>query len=235
MKKPESQATPADRRGTTVIADGVYINIPGWVADIDSFRRWTDAEDFPERGNVWWLCGGVWADMSKEQVFTHTCLKGDVFAVLANLVKADRPGLVFIGGPFFSNPAADIAGKPDGLFLSNATLASDRARFIEEPGGGVTELQGSPDMVLEVVSDSSEEKDLVTLPDAYWKAGVTEYWVVDARNDAVKFDIFRHTPKEFKRTPKKHGWMASGVFGKAFRLTAGKDEAGHPEFTLEVR
>jgi Uma2 family endonuclease len=90
-------------------------------------------------------------------------------------------------------------------------------------------------MVLEVVSDSSVNKDTVVLLEAYWKAGIPEYWLVDARGDRLRFDLFRRGPKGYKGTPKKHGWMSSVVFGKSFRLTATTDKAGRPDYTLDVR
>jgi Uma2 family endonuclease len=35
-------------------------------------------------------------------------------------------------------------------------------------------VEGGPDLVVEIVSDSSEEKDLDRLPRAYFSAGVRE-------------------------------------------------------------
>jgi Uma2 family endonuclease len=48
-------------------------------------------------------------------------------------------------------------------------------RLIEGKRGGYTEIQGSPDMVLEVVSDSNVHKDYELLRRAYWEAGIREY------------------------------------------------------------
>ena len=96
-------------------------------------------------------------------------------------------------------------------------------------------MEGSPDMVLEVISDSSTRKDLVVLRQAYWEAGVREYWLVDARRGPLKFDILRRTAKGYAATRKQDGWLKSAVFGKAFRLAQRRNARGHPEFTLEVR
>src|SRR5262245_60316843 len=98
MREPEVLATgePGPVRrvagGATFIADGTELRIPATVVDIESFRRWADTEEFPEKGNIWWLCGEVWADMSKEQIFTHVVLKGVIFAVLYHLVRETRLG-----------------------------------------------------------------------------------------------------------------------------------------------
>ena len=94
---------------------------------------------------------------------------------------------------------------------------------------------GSPDMVLEVVSTSSVQKDTVILPALYWKAGVREYWLVDPRGEEVSFDIFKRGEKGFERVKGRGGWLKSPVFGKSFRLTMRIDDTDLPVFTLEVR
>ena len=221
--------------GVRVFVNDMQLHLPGWVVSIDSFRRWSETDGFPERGNIWWLCGEVWADMSKEQIFSHLAAKQEFFRVLGNLAKSDCPGMVIPDGLLLSNFAADISGNPDATFISDATLESNRVRLLEGAKGGFVEVQGTPDMVLEVVSDSSERKDLVTLMEAYWKAQVPEYWLVDARDEQAKFDIWKLAPNGYRRVPNRHGWLASGVFGKSFRLVVAGDRMGRKTFTLEVR
>ena len=242
MREPDALIVDAnvpnrhvETNGFTVVADRNVLHVPATVVDIESFREWTDTDDFPEKMNIWWLCGGVWIDMSHEQIFTHVVIEGEIFRVLASLVRQNRLGWVFPDGAFLTNLPADISGKPDAMFLSEAAVESDRVRFVEGAKGGYNEIEGTPDMVLEVVSDSSVRKDLIILLDAYWQAGIREYWLVDARDDQLKFDIFRHGPKGYKRSAKKHGWIASPVFGKSFRLSMTTDAAGRPDYTLEVR
>jgi Uma2 family endonuclease len=220
---------------TVITENGLQVTIPAWVVDMDSFRRWTDCDDFPEHGHVWWLCGEVWADMSKEQIFTHNAVKTLYTAVLFGLSRGKQPGMVFSDGVLLSNFAADISGNPDLTFLSNETLRSDLIRLIEGKDGGYTELQGSPDMVLEVLSKSSEHKDFVVLRQAYWEAGIREYWLVDARTDPLRFDILHHTARGYSTRRKKDGWVKSDVFGQSFRLTQTTSALGHPEYSLDVR
>jgi hypothetical protein len=219
----------------TVVEESRCVSVPGWVTDIDAFRRWLDDESFPEEVRAWWLKGEVWVDMSREQIFSHVLVKTEYTIVLGGLAKSEQLGTYFTDGVLLSNFAADISGNPDGLFLSNGTLTSDRIRLIEGKDGGYVELQGSPDMVLEVLSKSSEQKDEVLLKRAYWEADVREYWLVDARGTEPRFDIFRRTAKGYAATRKQDGWVKSNVFGKAFRLIVHKGPAGHPDFTLEVR
>ena len=42
---------------------------------------------------------------------------------------------------------------------------------------------------------TSVPKDTVLLRELYWKAGVTEYWLVDVRDGNLSFEILQGTPK----------------------------------------
>lgn len=218
-----------------ILEEARVISFPEWVRDISSFRRWTDSKDCPHEYRLGWLKGEVWIDMSKEQVFSHILVKTEVGMRLSLLAKEGKLGLYLNDGLLLSNFAADISGNPDGTFLSYETLGSDRVRLIEGKRGGVTEIQGSPDMVLEVVSDSSVKKDEVLLRRAYWEADIREYWIVDARKSPPRFEILRHGTRGYAAVRKQGGWAKSNVFGKSFQLTQSQNVLGHPEFTLAVQ
>src|SRR5262249_51232036 len=110
-----------------------------------------------------------------------------------------------------------------------------RIRLIEGRKGGYVEVQGTPDMVLEVVSRSSVKKDTDMMRRLYWEAGIPEYWLVDARGTPPRFDILRHSTRAYQKTRKQDGWVKSAVFGHAFRLTQKINALKHPEYTLETR
>jgi Uma2 family endonuclease len=219
----------------TIIDEGHRLSVPDWVTNLEAFRRWTDTDDFPEDYRIWWLRGEVCIDMSKEQIFTHVRVKTRFTRVLDLLAEQEQIGMYLTDGVLLSNFAGDVCGNPDGLFLSTATLASDRVRLIEGKEEGFVELQGSPDMVLEIVSTGSEHKDNVVLKKAYHEAGIREYWLVDVRQEAIVFDIFRHTERGYVRGSKQQGWGKSAVFGKSFRLSRQVGPQGHPDYSLEVR
>ena len=124
---------------------------------------------------------------------------------------------------------------PDGLYFLKETLASSRIKLVAGKQHGFVELEGTPDMTLEIVSDGSVKKDLVTLRELYWKAGIPEYWLVDVRGDDVIFNIYCHAAKGYVAARRQDSWVKSSVYGKSFRLTRQNDEDGHPDFTLEVK
>jgi Uma2 family endonuclease len=236
VDRAEKPIPVAHKRPTTrIITDHAEIQIPAWVVDLESFRRWTDAEEFPEDGRICYLKGEVWVDMSREQVFTHNQVKLEYTLVVGGLVKTGRSGRFFPDGLRLINLAADISSVPDGTFISAESLRTGRVRFVEGAQEGYVEVEGVPDMVLEIISASSVHKDNVLLRQAYWEAGIREYWLVDARGESIRFDIFRYTPKGYVATRKQAGWLKSAVFGKSFRLSQRVDPLGHPEYTLAVR
>ncbi len=219
----------------TILTEGQEVDIPSWVVDLPSFRRWSDQDDFPDTGRIWFFQGKVWLDISKEQLFTHIQVKDQFTQVLVRLARKFKLGLYFSDGLLLTNVSADISGNPDGTFISKESLATGGVRLLEGAKGGYTEVEGSPDMVLEVVSRSSVRKDTEALRQAYWDAGVQEYWLVDARRPALRFEIFRHTAKGYVSVAKQAGWLRSKVIGKSFRLRQTKGPLGYPEFTLAVR
>ncbi len=219
----------------TVVPVSDAVIVPGWVTDLDSFHRWLDADPLPERARVWFLRGRVWVDMTMEQVYTHVEVKTEITTVLRVLSRAEKLGRVLGDGARLVNRDGDLSGEPDMLFLAAGTIAAERVVHVGGKATGVVALEGSPDMVLEVVSDSSVTKDTATLLDAYFAAGIREYWLVDARGSGVEFTIHARGPDGYVGAGETDGWVASAVFGKSFRLVRGVDPDGNPEFTLEVR
>jgi Uma2 family endonuclease len=234
LEKPLQPANGQLACRQTIVLDGTPVHIPP-ITDLASFRRWTESEDFPEKTpRICYLAGELWIDMSKEQIFTHNQIKGEFSRSLGNLVKEHRLGRFFPDGVMITNVEADLCCKPDGIFVSWQSFEEKRVRLIEGAEAGYLELEGTPDMVLEVISASSVTKDTVTLHELYHRAGIPEYWLVDAR-DKLRFDIFHHSRKGYTATRKHKGWLKSQVFGKSFRLTQHTAELGQPEYTLNVQ
>jgi Uma2 family endonuclease len=224
------------RLRSTIVLDDQVVGIPAWVRDHASFRRWLHSDEFPERtGRICYLAEEVWVDMSKEQVFSHNQAKAEFARGLGTLVKEGRRGRFFPDGVLLSNLEAELTTQPDGVFVSTKSMQAKRVRFVEGARAGFVEIEGTPDMVLEVVSDSSVTKDTEVLRELYWKAGVREYWLVDARGEQLRFEILRHGRKGYTATRPRGCWLKSIVFGKAIRLTVSADEMGNPEYTLEVK
>jgi Uma2 family endonuclease len=241
MSTAASLAPPPVAPAAPPRAVRVWINedipIPAEVVDHESYRRWARSDDFPQRGRFAFLNGLLWVDLSMEKLYSHNRVKTQYTVVLGGLADSTQQGIFFSDGTLLSHPGAGLSTEPDGLFVSYEALRSGRVRRIEAAAGtDYVELEGSPEMTLEVVSDTSVHKDTVDLPELYWRAGVSEYWLVDAREEAVAFTILKRGRKGYVAVrPQKSGWLKSTVFGRSFRLARGSDPLGGAQFTLEVR
>lgn len=226
---------PNGRNAVTFQVDRLEVTVPEWVNDLESFRRWADSDDFTEKDRVSWLGGEVLVDMSKEQLFTHGQVKIAIGGRLHDLASSEESGFYWGDGVYLRHDEADLSVKPDGVFVSRASLDAKLVRFVDGIEEGQVEIEGTPDMVLEVVSTSSVRKDTVLLRDRYWKAGIPEYWLVDARKEPVAFDLLRRGTQGYTPVRKQKEWVRSGVFGKAFRLTRSLDALQRATFRLEMR
>ncbi|MDW8366226.1 MAG: Uma2 family endonuclease [Abditibacteriales bacterium] len=223
----------ASRRSAVVIEDRV--TIPAWVDDLESFRRWARSGEMPERGWFAYLHGEVWVDLTMEQLFTHNRVKTEFTVVLGGLVKTEGKGYFFSDRTLFSSPEADLSTEPDALFVSYDAVRGGRVRWVEGAEEGYVEVEGTPDMVLEIISKTSVRKDTITLRELYWRAGVREYWLVDARGASPQFDILRHTAEGYVAAEAREGWLRSEVFGREFQLTQHPDPLGQPQYALAAR
>lgn len=208
------------------------VRIPKWVKGLASFRRWARSDDFPEHGRISYLGGDIWVDLSMERE-AHNQAKSEFTIVLGSLAKQADLGRFYSDGMRLTNTDAELSSEPDATFVSFDMIDAGRVRLTEGPDS--LEVEGSPDMVLEIVSTSSVEKDTVVLRDLYWRAGVKEYWLVDPRGDDLQFDILRHGATGYAAARKQAGWLKSAVFGRSFRLTRQIDRTRLPAYSLASR
>lgn len=234
LAAPPTPSSPAPRAFRVVIEENIAI--PADLVDLDSYCRWATSEEFPQRGKFAYLRGTIWVDLTMGTLYRHNQVKSEFAEVLGRLVKSLATGRFIHDGMLLRNTAADLATEPDGMFVSYDALRSGRVQRIEREKQDFLELEGTPEMVLEVVSDTSVHTDTVELRELYWRAGIPEYWLVDARADAARFDLLRHGRKGYVSTRKQAGgWLPSNVFGRSFQLTQTSDPLGDPLFVLNVR
>src|ERR1043166_2998483 len=174
---------------TIVISE--QANIPVWVHDLASFRRWVRTDDFPEHGRFAYLDGDLWVDLTMERV-AQNLIKTEICRVLATITVDDEGGTFFSDRMLLTNLQANLSSEPDGMFVSPDRL--ENGDVVIEEGDNEIEITGSPDMTLEVISPTSVRKDTVVLARLYFEAGVREYWLVGRRGKAFLFDIFCRGP-----------------------------------------
>src|SRR5437763_593200 len=110
----------------TVVCETGSVHIPPAVVALQSFRRWVQSEEAPEKGSIHFLQGDVWVDLSREELFSHNQTKGAVLVAVAGLVKPSKMGLYLCWGARLTNVAPGISVLPDGLFIANETIRDGR-------------------------------------------------------------------------------------------------------------
>ncbi len=208
------------------------VRIPSWVNDLESFRRWRQSDDYPERGWGSFLNGEIWVDTNREPLFTHNQVKTRFTIVLGELIEREELGYYFSDRAALSNEEANLATEPDGTFCSFAAVEDRRVHLVESAKGGLVEIEGTPDMVLEVTGAHSVCKDAKILRNLYWHAGIPEYWLVDARNRPLQFDMLGWTERGYSAVRRRQGWLKSKALGRSFLLESKPDRLGHAQFFL---
>jgi Uma2 family endonuclease len=219
----------APRRPDIFVSDNIVV--PGWIVDLESFRRWATSGNYPPSGWVSFLNGAIFVDPHIEELFTHNQVKGAYAYAIMSVLGPNPNGLFVHDRMLLTNPSANLSTEPDGLFFFWTTIQSNRLRMVEGADGFI-ELTGTADMVLEVVSKHSVPKDTVALRELYWKAGIAEYWLVDARGVEPRFEILRHAETDYAAVEPVTGWVASSVFGRRFQIVKKTNPLGQPQFVV---
>jgi Uma2 family endonuclease len=214
------------------------IEIP-YFRSLAEFRAWALSGDFPERGRIDYIGGRIEVDMSPENVFFHGSVKTELVGALRDVVRSAGDGYLFCDRTRVSSPDADLSAEPDVVYLSAETIDSGRVRLVPSASGepdSFVELEGAPDLLVEIVSDSSVAKDTKGLPVSYWRAGIAEYWLVDARRERLLFRIHARGAEGYEPAPVDgEGFQLSAVFGRRFRLERRRDARGRWVFDLQSR
>jgi Uma2 family endonuclease len=221
---------------SVIIEEDIEVPCFGSLAE---FRQWAASEEFPDRGRIDYIGGQVEMDMSPENVFFHGSVKTETVGELRNILRSRGGGYLFSDRMRVSCDEADLSAEPDVVYLTDEALNSGRVRLVQSSTGepdSFVELEGAPELVVEIVSDSSVVKDTLRLPVSYWQAGVLEYWLIDVRGERLFFQIHDRGPEGFEPlAPDAEGFQRSAVFERRFRLFRERNPHGRWMFDLQSR
>jgi Uma2 family endonuclease len=199
------------------------VRIPADALIFEGFRSWSHSPEFPTAGRIDYLSGHVEVDLSPEDLHTHGIVKVAISSGLHALMTERQLGKVFSGRARIVSRFAGLSAEPDGVVVLWESLQAGRVRYVPASGqepDRYSEIEGAPDVVVEVVSDSSERKDTERLPALYAAAGIPEMWVADARRGEVRFQVFNLEGGRYVRVePDSTGWTRSPRLGVGFRLS----------------
>lgn len=223
---------------TTSVIFEEQIEIP-FVRDLRGFRDWVLSDHAPERGRIDYVAGHIEVDISPEDFFSHGTLKTEIIAALGQVLKQTEAGYLLTDSTRVSCPAVDLSVEPDVVFISDQSLDSGRVRLVPKADAQpdrYVEVEGPPDLIVEIVSDSSVTKDTQRLPLAYYQAGVPEFWLIDARGENLLFTMFRPGQSAYEAVETDGaGFKYSAIFDRRLQLTRQRNAKGRWVFDLCVR
>jgi Uma2 family endonuclease len=210
--------------------------LPRSAATHAGFRRWITSRAFPAHVRPTFVDGEIWLSMSPESLETHNKVKGEFTSALLRFVRDRDLGEGYCDGALLTNVAARVSTEPDFQFVSWASSQAGRVKLgrRKQRREEFIEIIGTPDLVLEVVSDSSTRKDLVHLKTAYERAGIPEYWLVDARADQISFQILKRDGAVYRPHAPGDQPQTSRVLGARFELRRARNRLGRFAYTLAI-
>ena len=131
--------------------------------------------------------------------FSHQLISGELFRQLANHLVGKRcnvasaPCDVRLFEKQGDQPEdVDTVVQPDLLVVCDPKKTDRRG------------VHGAPDLVVEVLSESTRRNDLWTKHSLYQQAGVREYWIVDPKSQSVSVYVLEedgtyHAPAVYGR------------------------------------
>lgn len=121
--------------------------------------------------------------MSPSPLPVHQKVAVQLVVQIANYLEDHPVGTVFVeldvqlgAGP----NGGDLVYRPDVVFLRAERVAQNQERIV-----------GPPDLIVEVVSNTSRRYDNETKKDDYERCGVREYWIIDPHLETMAFYALR--------------------------------------------
>lgn len=133
-----------------------------------------DYMELPEDGPRYQLMRG-WLVREPAPGEKHQTVVGNLYVLLRRWVGARCLGRLYVA-PFDTVLSPSDVVQPDLLFVSRDQLGQPNPK----------NLRGRPDLVVEVLSPSTRQRDLQVKVQLYRDAGVFEAWLVDLETESVQ-------------------------------------------------
>jgi Uma2 family endonuclease len=212
------------------------VRIPLGLSSLEQFRAWAQSEEFPEEGRIDYIDGNLEVDMSPEDLFTHGTLKIALTTVLFERVTELDLGHLLSDRSRVSHTQANLSVEPDIVLITHEAIETGRVTLVPKAGGGAdrfVEIEGTPELIVEIVSDSSVKKDTQHLLAAYCAAGVPEYWLVDARGARLSFQINVLAGDGYQPVAEDaEGFQSSTVLSCRYQLRRRRGKGGFWQYAL---
>jgi len=130
------------------------------------------------------LIDGVIYDMAAP-TDKHQIIGNEIYAKFRDYIRKNKGKCITITAPL--DVQLDCDNKT--MVQPDVVIVCDRSKFKEG------RVFGAPDLVVEVLSESTKKKDITIKGAKYSAAGVREYWIVDPKKKRVY--VYRYEEEEF--------------------------------------
>ena len=141
---------------------------------------------FPDDGQRHELIDGEHY-VSPSPSLRHQGISGNFHWLIRNYLEAHPIGQIFYAPLDVVFSHFDVV-EPDLLYLSNERAAEVATEL---------HVRGTPELVVEIASPGTRKRDATIKRRLYERTGVSEYWIVDPRTDAIS--VYRHAGTGFGR------------------------------------
>ncbi len=145
---------------------------PGRRMTYEQFLDWADEDTLAE-----WVDGEI--VMTSPASARHQLLKSFILSVLAPFVAIHDLGII-LDAPF-QMKLPTSGREPDIFYIAKAHAARLRPTYVNGPA----------DLVIELISDESVDRDRRIKFEEYQAGGVREYWLIDPRSGQERGDFYQ--------------------------------------------
>ena len=138
--------------------------------------------------------------MSESPIIAHQDNRMELGYRIQVFVKTNDAGIVYLPDTDVVLSDTDVV-QPDIMFISK-----ERQHII-----GEANIQGAPDLVVEILSPSTARRDWGVKRELYAKHGVKEYWIADPANKTVWVMLLKDGVLEIQQTCHPGDTIASSV------------------------
>ena len=144
--------------------------------------------------------------MTPSPVTNHQRISRRIEFLLEKFVTENELGEIFYA-PYDVYFDDENVVQPDILFISK-----DRLNII-----GDKNLQGAPDLVIEILSESNAYRDLIQKKKLYARFGVKEYWIVVPGEKTIDIHILKDKTYQLYKTLGEYDTLESQIL-KGFKM-----------------
>jgi Uma2 family endonuclease len=111
-----------------------------------------------------------------------------------------------------SNALGEVFDAPYDVILSDEDIVQPDLIFVRKERDGIIKennVRGAPDLIVEILSETTRARDLKEKRKIYARFQVAEYWIVDPQAETVQVLLWTHT-----------GYTVAGTYRKSDRLSS---------------